>query len=108
MVSEGVPSHGPVHLLVASASEFGFQFGPLAMGWSRPGVLLLGNFAGPVDAWRAEVAADLCDRDGFWDGPLLDVFGSLQLLNSVHVTERDKALLRSVMVGGVLKWFLFG
>ena len=29
----------------------------------------------------------------------MDVHGSLQLLNSSHVRERDKALLRSVMVG---------
>ena len=33
--------------------------------------------------------------------PLLDFHGSLQLLGSSHVRERDKALLRSVMVGGV-------
>ena len=39
-------------------------------------------------------------------GPLLDVFGSLQLLNSSHVRERDKALLRSVMVGGAWNGFL--
>ena len=41
-------------------------------------------------------------------GPLLDVHGSLQLLNSSHVRERDKALLRSVMVGGVWNGFLLG
>ena len=44
----------------------------------------------------------------FRGGPLLDVFGSLQLLNSAHVRDRDKALLRSVMVGGVWNWFLLG
>ena len=27
-------------------------------------------------------------------------YGSLQLLNSSHVRERDKALLRAIMVGG--------
>ena len=31
--------------------------------------------------------------------------GSLQLLDSSHVRERDKALLRSVMVGGVCNGF---
>ena len=36
---------------------------------------------------------------------MLDVHGSLQLLNSSHVRERDKALLRRVMVGGCLEWF---
>ena len=63
---------------------------------------MLDNLAGPIqhfrsailDAWRDKVAVDLC-------GPLLDVYGSLQLLNSSHVRERDKGLLRSVMVGGV-------
>ena len=39
---------------------------------------------------------------------MLDVHGSLQLLNSSHVRERDKALLRSVMVGGVWNSFLLG
>ena len=39
---------------------------------------------------------------------MLDVFGSLQLVNSTHVRERDKALLRSVMVGGVWHGFLLG
>ena len=38
----------------------------------------------------------------------MDVHGSLQLLNSSHVRERDKALLRSIMVGGVWNGFLLG
>ena len=29
--------------------------------------------------------------------PLLDIHGSLQLLNSSHVRERDKALLRAII-----------
>ena len=44
----------------------------------------------------------------FRRGPLLDVHGSLQLLNSTRVRERDKALLRSVMVGSVRNGFLLG
>ena len=39
---------------------------------------------------------------------MLDVHGSLQLLNSSHARERDKALLRSIMVGGVWNGFLLG
>ena len=39
---------------------------------------------------------------------MLDVHGSLQLLNSSHVRERDKALLRSIMVGGVSNGLLLG
>ena len=88
----------------------------MALGWSRPGLPLLSNLAGPVqyfkaatlDAWRNKVAADLCGREGFRGGPLLDVYGSLQLLISSHVRDRDKALLRSVMVGCVWNGFLLG
>ena len=75
---------------------------------------LLSNLAGPVqhfraailDAWRCGVAAGLCGRAGFRGGPLLDFHGSLQLLHSSHVRERDKDLLRSIMVGGVWNGFL--
>ena len=35
--------------------------------------------------WRDKVSVDLCGRAGFRGGPLLDVHGSLQLLNSSHV-----------------------
>ena len=116
MVSEGSPGHGPVHLLAACAAEVGFRWDPDALAWSRPGLPLLSNLAGPVqyfkaailDAWRNKVAADLCGREGFRGGPLLDVHGSLQLLDSSHGTERDKALLRSVMVGGIWNGFLLG
>ena len=77
---------------------------------------LLGNLAGPIqhlqaaflDAWRNKVAADLSCRQGFRGGPLLDVHGSLQLLNSSRVRERDEALLRSIMVGGVWNGVLLG
>ena len=47
-----------------------------------------------LDAWRNKVSADLCGRKGYRGGPLLDVHGSLQLLNSDHVREKDKAMLR--------------
>ena len=39
---------------------------------------------------------------------MLDVHGSLQLLNSSHVRDRDKGLLRSILVGGVWNGFLLG
>ena len=41
----------------------------------------------------------MCARKGFRGGPFLDVSGTMQLLNSDHVRERDKALLRGVLVG---------
>ena len=76
MVHEGCPGHGPIHLLSASAAEIGFRRDPLALAWSRPGLPLLSNLAGPVqhlkaailDAWRNKVAADLCGRKGFRGG----------------------------------------
>ena len=112
MVGEGCPGHGPIHLLCASAAEIGFRWDLDAMAWSGPGLPLLGNLAGPVkhfkaallDAWCNNVAADLCGRKVFGVG--LD--GSLQLLNSSHVREREKALLRSIMVGGVWNGLLLG
>ena len=39
---------------------------------------------------------------------MLDIAGSLQLLYAPHVRERDKALLRAIMVGGVWNGFLLG
>ena len=116
MAGEGCPGHGPIHLLSASAAEIGFRWDPDALAWSRPGLPLISNLAGPLqhfraailDAWRNRVAADLCGRKGFRSGPLLDVHGSLQLLHFSHVRERDKALLRNVMVGGVWNGMLLG
>ena len=114
MVSEGCHGHGPIHLLVASAAEIGFRWDPLSLAWYRPGLPLLSNLAGPVqhfraailDAWHNKAAADLCDREGFRGGPLLDIHGSLQLLNSSHVRDRDKGLLRCIFVGGAWNGFL--
>ena len=51
------------------------------------------------------MSADLCAWSGFRGLLLLDILGSHQLLASSHVRERDKALLRSVMVGGVWNGF---
>ena len=69
----------------ASAAEVGVRWDLLRTGWNRPGLPLLSNLAGPVqqfkvailDAWRNKVAADLCSREGFRGGQLLDVHGSL-------------------------------
>ena len=61
-----------------------------------------------LGAWRDTVSADLCARKGFRGCPSLDIDGTLQLPNSDHVRERDKALLRSILVGGVCNGFLLG
>ena len=110
---EGCPGHGPIHAPGTSARRIGFTWDSLMTGWDRPGLPGLSDLAGPIqhfrfavfDAWKNKVAADLCARKGFRGGPLLDIPGSHQLLNSSHVRERDKALLRGVMVGGVWNGF---
>ena len=114
--AEGSPGHGPVHLLLQSAAVIGFRWDPEELAWDRPGLPLLSNLSGPfqhfraaiLGAWRDKVSADLCARKGFRGGPSLDIDGTLQLLNSDHVRERDKALLRSILVGGVWNGFLLG
>ena len=105
----GCPGHGPVHLLLQSASAIGFHWDSLELAWGRPGLPLLSNLPGPFQHFRRDaVSAELCTRKGFRGGPLFDIDGTLQLLNSDHVRERDKALLRSILVGGVWNGFLLG
>ena len=84
MVGGGCPGHGPTHLLSDSAAEVGFQWDPHALAWIRPGLPLLCNLAGPIQHFRAAIL-----RKGFRGGPLFDIHGSLQLLNSSHVRERE-------------------
>ena len=112
-VAGGCPGHGPVHLLVDSAAEIGFQWDSHQLGCER---LVLSNLAGPIQhfrasvlgAWRGKVTADLCVRKGFRGGPGLDMHGALHLLDSDHVRERDEALLKGILVGGVWNGFLLG
>ena len=109
----GCPGHGPVHLLLQSASAIWFHWDFLELAWRRPGLPLLSNLSVPfqhfraaiLGAWRDAVSAELCTRKGFRGGPLFDIDGTLQLLNSDHVRERDKALLRSILVGSVWNGF---
>ena len=67
-------------------------------GWSRPGLPRLPVVSGPyqhfqaaiLDACRDLNSACLCRRKGFRGGPLLDFRGSMQLLFSSHVRDRDE------------------
>ena len=112
--ADGCPGHGPAHLLIESAAEIGFVWSPDVVGWVREGLPVSSNLAGPfqhlraavLEGWRCKVSADLCARKGFRGGPWLDVDGTLPLLNSDHVRERDKALLRGILVSGVWNGFL--
>ena len=60
-----------------------------------------------VRGLEGKVAADLCVRKGFRGGPRLDIHGMLQLFDSDHVRERDKALLQGVLIGGVWNGFFW-
>ena len=113
LVQEGVPGHGPIHLLVRSAATVGFSLCCHWFCWNRPGLPrlpmvdgLLLHFKGAiVDAWGDCIATDLCRRKGFRGGPLLDDAVSMQLLVSSHVGDRDKALLRGILSGEVWNGF---
>ena len=87
------PGHGLTHFLASGAAD--------VLGWARPGLLALSDLAGPNQHFRSadfsasqgKVAPDLCARSGFRCGPLLDVLGTLQHLNSCHVRQREKHCL---------------
>ena len=65
-------------------------------------------FASILDAWRESVFAKLTERKGFVGAEYVDFKGSLQLLTSSHLRERDKMLLRAILCGGVWNGFLLG
>ena len=115
-VSSGAPGHEPVQLLVESAASLGFRWCLVGFCWDSPGLPQLPMVEGPyqhckdsiLGALRDFNAADLCRRKGFRGGPLLDFRGSMQLLDSSHVRDKDKALLRAILSGGVWNGFLLG
>ena len=61
-----------------------------------------------LGAWRFRVLSRLSERKGFLGGELADFHGSLQLLTSSHLRERDKMLLRAILCGCVWNGFLLG
>ena len=61
-----------------------------------------------LDAWRFQVFARLSERQGFLGGEFADFHGSLQLLTSSHLRERDKMLLRAILCGRVWNGFHLG
>ena len=109
LISRGAEGHGPVHLLLTSAAELGAE-----RGWVRVSLPPLGMIAGPVqhfyssilDAWLFGVFAKLSERKGVLGGEYADFRGSLQLLTSSHLRERDKMLSRAILCGCVWHGFL--
>ena len=116
LISWGAQAHGPVHLLLICAAELGFAWDGNEHGWVRVSLPPLRMMAGPVqhfrsatlDAWRFLVFSRLSERKGFRGVEFADLKGSLQLLNSTHLRDRDKMLLRAIQCGGVWNGFLLG
>ena len=108
MVGEGCPGHGPIHLLSASAAEIGFRWDPfcpcLAIWLALFNILRLlflmpgGTRLKLIFVVGKVFGAGLC-------GMCMALCSSLTLLMS---GTENKALLRSVMVGGVWNVFLLG
>ena len=101
-ISRGAQGHGLVHIIFISAAELGFA----RMGWVRVSLPPLRMKTGPVqhlyssilDAWRFSVFAKLSERKGFLAGEFAVFHGSLQLLTSSHLREREKMLVKSHFV----------
>ena len=116
LISRGAQGDGPVHLLLISAAELCFAWNGDEKGWVRVSLPPLRMMSGPVqhfhsailDAWRFQVFARLSERKGFLGGEYADFQGSLQLLTSSHLRERDKVLLRAILCGCVWNGILLG
>ena len=116
LISRGAQGHGPVHLLLISAAEIGFTWDSGGQGWLRVSLPPLRMMTGPIqhfrsanlDAWHFHVFSKLSERKGFRSVEFADLKGSLQLLNSTHLRDRDKMLLRAILCGGVWNGFLLG
>ena len=61
-----------------------------------------------LDAWHFHVFSLLFERKGFRGVQFADLKGSLQLLTSTHLRDRDKMMLRAKLCGGVWNGFLLG
>ena len=84
LISRGAQGHGPVHLLLTSAAEFGFAWDGAERGWV--GVSMTGPvqhfYSSILDAWRFSVFAKLSESKGFLGGEYADFKVSLQLFTS--------------------------
>ena len=81
---------------------FHLLFPPWDDGWCYPTFIVFHL----VDAWRYSVFVKLSERECFRRGPFADLKGSLQLLVSSLLRERDKMLSGAILCGGVWNGFL--
>ena len=99
-----------------SAAELGVAWDGAEQRWVRVSLPPLRMMTGPVqhfcssilDAWRFSVFAKLPERKSFREVEYADFRGSLQLLTSSHLRERNKMLLRAILCGRVWNGFLLG
>ena len=54
-----------------------------------------------LEALHFHVSSKLSERKGFWGAEFADLKGSLQLLNSTQLRDRDKMLLRAILCGSL-------
>ena len=52
LVASGRPGHGPIHLLISSASQLGFAWDSHEEGWLRPGLPPLRMLSGPYQHFK--------------------------------------------------------
>ena len=84
----------------------GFTWDSGEQGWVRVSLPPLRMMAGPIqhfrsailDAWHFDVFSKLSERKGFRGVEFADLKGSLKLLNSTHLRDRDKMLLRAILM----------
>ena len=98
LISRCAPGHGPVHLLRISAAELGFAWDGAEQGWVRVSLphLRIQRSISILLFWMPGVFgvfAKLSERKGFWCVQYSDFEGSLQLLTSSHLRERDTMLV---------------
>ena len=83
----------------------GFGSPSLPFVWTGP----IQHFRSAIlDAWRFHVFSSLSERKGFLGGEFADLRGSLQLLTSSHLRDRDIMLFRAIFCGSVWNGFLLG
>ena len=107
VIAEGAPGHGPVHLLLQSAS-LSFRWNEGSWCWDRPALPVLSLFTGPtqhfysavLERCRNCVSTKLCGRKGL--GVDLTKFG---MLLPSHVRDGDKGLLRGILSGEGMERF---
>ena len=107
LLAHGAEGHGPV----PSAAEIGFAWDGARRVCVRAALPALRMLSGLVqhfesailEAWQLKVSTQLAERQGFRGAQFLNLRGSVQLLNSSHLRERDKMLLRYILCGEGVK-----